>query len=152
MILLFPGILFHELSHYLMCLLLGVKVKKFQVRFKSGHVKHVLPKSITKSLLISVAPSIFAKMFAFIILFYRMNLITFYLAFVVLYASAPSKADTNFHKYHSFIKQIAFYPAFLLFRVVYFVGKDKYINTLYSLFIIFTIIVSKIIVELLRLP
>ena len=105
--LLFPGILTHELAHYLMCKILNVEVTKFKVSItkQSGFVEHVVPKSIIKSLIISTGPLTISIILSFIILNTELpntllRLVSYYLAFTILYNSLPSKEDTNFHKHH----------------------------------------------------
>jgi hypothetical protein len=145
---LLPGIIFHELSHYIMCKLLFVRVKKVRL----SHVEHYVPKSIIKSLLISIAPFLFSLIFAIIMLNYFFEgyyeILKFYLVYVVLYCSFPSKADTNFHKHHKILKKVVFYPLFLIFRFYYYISKSKYYKIIYSLCVIIVIHIIRILFQL----
>ena len=141
--LLFPGILTHELAHYLMCKILNVEVTKFKVSItkQSGFVEHVVPKSIIKSFIISTGPLTISIILSFILLNTEvpntlLRLVSYYLAFTILYNSLPSKEDTNFHKHHTLIKKILTYPAFIIFRLIHLLNKNNNTKTIYTLTII----------------
>ena len=54
-----PGVVIHELSHHLFCIILKVKVIKvcyYNFRDSSGYVLHEQPKSLYQNVLISTAP------------------------------------------------------------------------------------------------
>jgi len=80
----FPGVMMHELSHYIMCRLFKVKIhqlKLFSLRaehfsFSSnapmGWVSHEPPRKYYKTFLISIAPIIFNTLLA--IIFYTLSL------------------------------------------------------------------------------
>lgn len=54
-----PGVVAHELSHYLTCTLLRVpvyEVSLFSFGERAGYVEHAVPRSYTKRLLVALAP------------------------------------------------------------------------------------------------
>lgn len=58
-LLLAPGIILHELAHYLVCLVLRVPVQRvvlFQFGPRAGYVSHSVPRSYSKRIFIAVAP------------------------------------------------------------------------------------------------
>jgi len=139
-ILLFPGVVFHELAHYVMCKILGVEVKKVSISLDSGFVRHVVPRSIIVSLLIAVAPGVLAAAFSLFALSFSLSniyyeIVKHYLVFAVLYESFPSKADTNFTANHSLLKKIIFFPLFAVFRLFYFFSRNKYLKAIFSLLV-----------------
>lgn len=150
-LLLFPGILFHEFSHLLMCVLLSVRIKKVRVSLDSGFVTHEVPKSIIKSILVGIAPSIFSIAAAYLILNYYlpmqlwMDVIRYYFVFVILYTSLPSKEDTDFHQYHNIVKKVFTFPLFVVFRVFYYFGKNYYFRVFYTVLVIFLCLFYRIV-------
>lgn len=119
----FPGIIFHELSHYLACLLMGVEVKEVEFLGKKDsfvvHGKANLPQSIA----ITIAPFILGNIFALIFLlfakatFFSINpLMIIYLWFAVsfVYYSFPSEKDA----------QNTFDAFFLFFQEKVFESKE----------------------------
>ncbi len=65
---LFPGLILHELSHYLACILAGVRVHEVKLWGPDGaHVVHDRPRTLT-ALLVSVAPAIVGGLVAFFFL------------------------------------------------------------------------------------
>jgi len=149
-ILLFPGVVFHEISHYLMCLIMGVKVKKVKISFYGGSVEHVVPKSIIESILISIAPCVFAISFSVVLINIFLEnplyeLVKFYFVFVMLYVSTPSKADTDFMKHHSTWQKVLAFPLFLIVRFYYYASHNEYTKVIFSLTVIIIILLSRII-------
>jgi len=136
-ILYFPGVLFHELAHLMMCLVLGVKVRQFKVSIKdiSGFVIHEVPRSITKSIFIGIAPIILAVGATYLLLDIQ-PLIKYYFAYIILYHSFPSKEDTNFSSHHNLGKKILTFPIFLLLRMIYLLGNSSWLKMTYSLVVI----------------
>ncbi len=136
-LLLFPGVVFHELAHLLMCLLLSVKVTRFKISLTGGFVEHVSPSSIIKSLLVATAPFIAALIAALIMLniytsgFYA-EALKLYFSFVILYSSFPSLEDTNFQKYHNLLKKILTFPFFVILRLEHLLGKSSQLKTVYA--------------------
>jgi len=136
-ILYFPGVLFHELAHLLMCLVLGVKVRQFKVSIRdiSGFVVHEVPRSIIMSILIGIAPIILAVLATYFLLDIN-HLIKYYFAYVILYHSFPSKEDTNFSKHHGLGKKIITFPIFILLRLIHLFGSSSWLRLTYSVVVI----------------
>lgn len=60
-----PGLPVHELSHYIMCLLCGIKVRKVKWwGLKGAYLAHDRPKRLFQSILISIAPFIISNLIA----------------------------------------------------------------------------------------
>lgn len=105
-ILTFPGIIFHETSHYLMCRILGVRVREVKF-FKLGHVlgyvRHEEVESFTKNFLIIVAPfignSLISVLCFSIILFFSpefwISVFLFWLGMASAMHAAPSNPDAQ---------------------------------------------------------
>lgn len=116
----FPGVVVHELSHYIACVLTGVKV--YRVKFFSlkgpAYVVHARP-NFVQGFFISVAPFLFGTIFGYILLINANALISvqsilvvlfYWLAFSILYFSFPSDADVM----NAFNGLIRFYEARIL--------------------------------------
>jgi hypothetical protein len=100
----FPGMIFHELSHLLACLIFGVKVRK--VKFfglREAYVIHERPNA-WQSAFISLAPFLLGNLMAFYFFSYAFNLLFFYnpfgflflwLAFSFAHYSFPSDHDAR---------------------------------------------------------
>lgn len=153
-LLLFPGVISHELSHFFMCLILGVKVTKFSLSFRnlSGFVQHKVPKSILKSMLIGIAPSVFALIASAILLnIYTENRYLewgkHYLVFVWLFTSFPSIEDTNFSYAHHWVKKVLTFPLFILFRIFHYIGRNEVLRALTSLVIMLCVYALRILYE-----
>lgn len=98
----FPGTIFHELAHYLACVLVGVKVqdvKLFDVR--EAYVEHEISNP-WQAIIISTAPFLVGNAVGFLLLQLAGDLflaadflaIVFYwLAISLIFYSFPSKAD-----------------------------------------------------------
>lgn len=133
-ILLFPGLVLHEIAHFLMCLVLGVKVKGFKISLREGFVTHVIPKSIIKSLLIAIAPFFFGMLVSYLLITnVRIELISFYLSFVILYMSFPSMEDTRFNTHHHWVKKTITFPLFVIFRILYYFGNNSIVRIVFSI-------------------
>ncbi len=160
----FPGMIFHEFSHLIACILFGVKVRK--VKFfglSEAYVIHEMPNA-WQSALISLAPFILGNIFAFYFFVYSFNLlffsnvigfIFFWLAFSFAHYSFPSDHDTKnildaFKRFYSvrfakgniFIKlilmvslPIVFFPLFLV------LGLMLLFNSSYKLRILWVFVV-----------
>ncbi|MBN2368439.1 hypothetical protein JXC34_05465 [Candidatus Woesearchaeota archaeon] len=140
-ILLFPGLVFHEFSHFLVCIILGVKVKKVHISFEEGYVNHTVPKSIIKSFLIATAPTFMAFITSLVLanIFLDelwMEALKFYFIFTILYMSTPSKADTEFQQYHKFLGKVITFPLFVIFRLYYYISRSRFYKVLYSILVI----------------
>ena len=118
-LLLFPGVILHEFSHYLACILVGVKVRdvKFWSRTEA-FVAHDQP-ATWKSVVITASPFLIGNFLALEILsmanelFYTFSLLSllyFWLAISFVYFSFPSRADAS----NSFNSFISFYKIHIL--------------------------------------
>ncbi|MHA2266778.1 MAG: hypothetical protein ACXAB8_03195 [Promethearchaeota archaeon] len=111
-VLFYIGVLFHEISHYTLCLLTGVRPGRISVRLRSEETGRVAPhgfvktekpyqKSFLQSVLISFGPVLvgtwimyFSLNIAFSSLFHPIYRVTAgFLAFSILLASTPSPPD-----------------------------------------------------------
>lgn len=99
----YPGVIVHELSHLIICLFLGVKVKKLSFGITESYVKHDQTDPIRMSL-IALAPFYLGFIwgglaFHLAKLMYFSQLIWFvvlnYLGICILYYSIPSSQDTK---------------------------------------------------------
>lgn len=102
----FPGVVFHEFSHYLTCRLLGIRIKEVKF-FKLGHVlgyvKHDEVKSFAKNFLIIIAPffgnSLVSILCFSIILFLKpefwISVFFFWLGMSSAMHAAPSNPDAQ---------------------------------------------------------
>lgn len=98
----FPGMIFHELSHWIACLLLGVRVSKVKLFGSSeAFVEHAKPNA-WQSVLITIAPFVLCNVLAFQFFLYgldfasTMNLfaiVFLWFAFSLAIFSFPSKHD-----------------------------------------------------------
>lgn len=142
-LIMFPGVLFHELAHYLACLLTGVKVTRFNVslRYQSGFVEHTVPKSIIKSIFIAIAPGLLALMTAFLLIQHYftsdyLEIGKYLIIFIILYNSFPSKEDTKFYQHHHIVKKVLTFPLFLVFRIFHYFNKSELLKISYCLMVI----------------
>lgn len=99
-----PGVVTHELSHYLTCKLFRVPVydvRLFGFGERAGYVEHAVPRSYTKRLLIALAPlavNLALGIFAFWAgtrLRGAYTVVALYLGFVVVAHSLPSSVDAK---------------------------------------------------------
>ncbi len=99
-----PGVVVHELSHYLTCKLLRVPVSEvslFSFGETAGYVEHTVPRSYTKRLLIALAPLVVnlalgvAAFWAGTQLAGVYAALALYLGFVVIAHSLPSSVDAK---------------------------------------------------------
>ncbi|PIT88534.1 MAG: hypothetical protein COU29_02005 [Candidatus Magasanikbacteria bacterium CG10_big_fil_rev_8_21_14_0_10_36_32] len=131
-----PGVVIHELSHTIFCLLSGVKIYKINL-FKfgriAGYVVHDEPKKVYQSFLISFGP-LFINSFLALCLFSQiippylnlLNIIYFWLGGAIALHAIPSTGDaqalfkaTN----HGFWKNptvLIIYPFILLLYILNF--------------------------------
>jgi len=103
-IIFFPGMIFHEFSHLVACLLFGVKVKKVKfLGLNEAYVVHEQSNAL-KSIMITIAPFILGNLISFYFFSYSFSLLFFsnYLGFVFLwlglslvYYSFPSNQDAK---------------------------------------------------------
>ncbi len=122
-----PGVVLHELAHRLACTVLGVRVTEvsyLQLPDESGrlgYVRHVVPRSYTKRVLISVSPFavnvfvaagvVLAATLYFDDIVHRAA--AYYLGFSALFHAFPSEGDARTLTPHSWRGYL--HPAFLLF-------------------------------------
>lgn len=99
----YPGVIIHEFSHALACLVLRVKISKISFGLKESYVKHEQAGPVRMSL-IALAPFYLGFVLGFILFwlaksYYFSNLILFivlnYLGICILYNSIPSDQDTK---------------------------------------------------------
>ncbi len=101
----FPGVVVHELAHYIACVLTGVRV--FKVKFFSlsgpAYVVHARPK-LWQSIIVSTAPFFLGSFLGFFLLQNANSMIGvqnaivifyYWLAISILYFSFPSRADAG---------------------------------------------------------
>ncbi len=99
---LFPGIVFHEFSHYLACLLFGVRIKSVKwFGEDEAYVLHAVPKPVP-SLFIALAPFLLGNALAFLLLetaqsqlaaFNPLALLFYWFAVSLAFYSFPSDQD-----------------------------------------------------------
>lgn len=118
---LFPGIVFHEFSHYLACLLFGVRVKRVQwFGLDEAFVVHEVPKPLP-SIIITLAPFLLGNWLGFLLLetansllasFNPLLLLYYWFALALLYYSFPSDQDGSnaFHNVLSTYQEKIFGP------------------------------------------
>lgn len=99
-----PGVIVHELSHYLVCKLLRVPVYDvdlFSFGETAGYVEHAVPRSYTKRLLVALAPLLVNLSLGIAAFWAGTQLTTPYtvlllaLGFVVIAHSLPSSVDAR---------------------------------------------------------
>ncbi|MCX8158522.1 MAG: M50 family metallopeptidase [Candidatus Diapherotrites archaeon] len=84
-LLLFPGVILHEFSHYIACLLVGVKVHKAKFfSFEEAYVKHSMP-GLWESLFITISPFFFCNLLGIIFFIEAKNLMNYYFLISVVY-------------------------------------------------------------------
>jgi hypothetical protein len=99
---LYPGVVIHELSHILFCVLLGARIKKFQLFDSgSGYVEYASKdRSVTRDFLISVAPLLVGGALLYLALKllsvdygYLIKILMIYVCFSVFLSMFPSRKD-----------------------------------------------------------
>lgn len=133
-ILAFIGVFVHELSHYVMCVMVGVKPKTFKVKYRSESTGTVAPHgsvntpefeklSFMQSFMISIAPlliSTFLFLFCLDIIFILktniwVKLIAGFFAISLLIGSRPSSTDiSRISRSYSFNPRYSIYQIFLV--------------------------------------
>jgi hypothetical protein len=131
-LLLFPGIIIHELSHMTMCLVTFTKVKSVKLFSKTGgFVVHQTPRFIVISFLISVAPILTGSIAIFLTLRYLhasnyIDMINITSAFLLYFLSSilitmlPSKQDL--------LNAFSVYLALFIALVCYYFLSESKIN------------------------
>jgi len=102
-LLLYPGVILHELMHLVMCIFLGVKVKGIKFGINESYVKHNDANAL-KIFLIALAPFMLGNLIAIYLISFSQNnfgqeLILFlvfnWLSISFIFYSIPSKPDTK---------------------------------------------------------
>lgn len=116
-----PGVIVHELAHYLTCKLLLVpvyEVRPFSFGATAGYVEHAVPRSYTKRLLVALAPFVVnlaaatAAFWAGTQLTGPVSAVPVALGVVVIAHSLPSSTDARTLFPHSTLGYL--YPLFLV--------------------------------------
>ncbi|MFA4942519.1 MAG: metalloprotease family protein [Patescibacteria group bacterium] len=146
-----PGIVVHELSHALFCVLGGVKIHKINLfRFQkvAGYVVHDEPRGFISSWLISFGPLIvnsYLAMFLFVQvrpIYNLWDLLFMYLGVVIALQAIPSNGDANsllMMANRNFWKNplvILLYP-FVLILYILNLLKRLYLDWAYVIFLIY---------------
>lgn len=128
----FPGMIFHELSHLIACIFLGVKVK--QVKFfgvEEAYVVHEVP-SAWKSIIISLAPFILGTYIALLLMDTGMEFLTafnpigfifYWFALGLLFYSFPSLHDAknSFYSFTDFYSRAIFRKGNILTKLFWLI-------------------------------
>lgn len=101
-LLFFPGVIIHELTHFLACILLGVRVTKIKLGLKESYVQH-LDAQNWKTILIALAPFMLSNIIAILIIVLTLKVrptfyifaILLWIAVTIIYHSVPSRKDIN---------------------------------------------------------
>lgn len=134
----FLGIILHEISHYLMCKLLGLHVEEIKLldirrNGKLGYVIHEKPSNFIKSVLVSTSPFLINHIAGFLLLFYSIKMqssilifiVSIFISFSLFFHAIPSMTD---------IKNLI--PT----RLIHFLNPFLY---LFAPFILFLLLVHK---------
>ncbi|MFH1663939.1 MAG: hypothetical protein ABH986_03975 [archaeon] len=160
----FPGMIFHEFSHLVACLLFGVKVMKVKfLGLNEAYVVHEQPNAL-KSIMITVAPFILGNLvalsffsYAFTLLFFSnaLGFVFLWLGLSVVYYCFPSDQDAkntfnsfkdfyskNLVKRNLFVKLIlivsipfVFIPLFVLLGLMMLFNQSYKLRLLWILFV-----------------
>ena len=128
----FPGVIFHELSHYIMCKIARIRVHKvvlFRFGDPLGYVEHDAPEMFIDSILVSIAPFILNSTLAYFVFRWGLEMtgvakiLTFWLGISIALHSFPSSGDAdqiwNYAKNHFFsIWTPIALPIIILIKVV----------------------------------
>ncbi len=145
-VLFFPGMIFHEVSHYLACLLFGVRVRRVKFfGFTEAYVIHEQPDAF-RAIIITLAPFILGTWFAWILIEFGLKILRslnpfgflfYWFALSLLFYSFPSLEDSK-NAFNSFTR---FYGKRLFGRGSIF-GKLLWFITFPFIFIPFVIILG----------
>ena len=99
-LLFYPGVIIHEFTHFLACVLLGVKVTKIKFGLKESFVQHHDVHD-WKTIIIAIAPFLLSNIIAVLGIWYAVEFrpefyifaIILWLAVTVVFQSIPSKKD-----------------------------------------------------------
>ncbi len=122
-----PGVVVHEFAHEVTCSLVGVEVREVEYFQRPdrggrlGYVRHVVPRSYTKRVLIAASPFALNTVAGFAVVVaaavYVESIaymaVALYLGFSLLYHAFPSYGDASTLKPRSWRGYL--HPAFLLF-------------------------------------
>jgi len=99
-LLFYPGVIIHEFTHFLACILLGVKVTKIKFGLKESYVQHQDVHN-WKTIIIAIAPFLLSNLIATLGIWYAVKFcpefyffaIILWLAITIIFQSVPSKKD-----------------------------------------------------------
>lgn len=150
-VLLFPGVIFHELSHFIACKVLGVKVRGVKLwGLNSAHVRHDVS-HFTKNILIAMAPLILGSLAAIIftalghmavkalVSVYNTDIIRvllfYWLGLSFAYHCFPSKtdADNGIHSLTTHYKSRLAFKAGIVKGLLYWISVPPFFVPLYLL-------------------
>jgi len=116
-----PGVVVHELAHYLACLALGVRVQEvalFRFGDPVGYVHHDVPRAYWRRIVVTMAPLVvntsvaIASFWASARVTVSLALVAIYLGVVTLLNSIPSSIDARALLPHSRLGYL--HPLFIL--------------------------------------
>src|SRR3989338_2383115 len=96
-----PGVIAHELAHYVACLLTGLVVSRVQLTGKDPHVQHAAPADL-RSLVVALFPLFFNAGLGFLFWSFALDawllgswfaFIWGWCSFAILFLAFPSKSD-----------------------------------------------------------
>ncbi len=101
-LLFYPGVIIHELTHFIACVLLGVKVTKIKFGLKEAYVQH-LDVNNWKTIIIALTPFILSNVIALTIIYFTLKIkpafyvfgLVLWLALTIIYHSVPSRKDVD---------------------------------------------------------
>ena len=152
-----PGVMVHEFSHVVFCLLMNVRIYKvcyFQLGNPAGYVEHQRPKNFIQAFFISVGPLILGAVLSILfflfsiysVMHFPINaltiaeaLISFWFALAIAMNSFPSDGDakvllseTNHHVLQRFNPlAIIVYPFILIIKLANYL-KKFYFDYIYT--------------------
>lgn len=158
-----PGIIIHEFSHQLFCVLVGVKVfkvKYFQLKNPAGYVEHAQPRNFIQAFFVSVGPFIFGTILSLLLFWFTaytminqplllttyyllLPLIAFWFGTSIAVQCFPSSGDakvllleTNRHVLHRFNPfAIILYPFVFIIKIANFL-KRFYFDWIYAIILL----------------
>ncbi len=152
-LLLSPGVIVHELAHWLFCIIFDVKVYKVKLfRFSeiAGYVEHEEATNIFSAFFVSFGP-LFLNSFIAFVLFQQFDLdfldykkmLFLYLGISIALSAIPSDEDGNvFGNYikHKVKSNFLFFPLFIFFPLTWILKFANFLKKIYFDYI-FTFII-----------